>query len=31
MPVSPMPMTNILSKASRIDIDFPRVDLNQAA
>jgi uncharacterized peroxidase-related enzyme len=24
-------LTNILSKASRIDIDFPRVDLNQAA
>lgn len=24
-------LTNILSKASRVDIDFPKVDLNQAA
>ncbi len=24
-------LTNILSKASRVEIDFPRVDLNQAA
>jgi alkylhydroperoxidase family enzyme len=24
-------LTNILSKASRVDIDFPKVELNQAA